>query len=614
MRFEKLGKYCVIRNGFAFKSSDFIDDGIPIIRISDIQDGEVNPTKNAQVKENDKFKPFEIKQGSILIAMSGATTGKIGRFKGNTPAYQNQRVGCFLPHVRYINNDYLYYYLKSKQDFILKSAYGGGQPNISSKELGEITIPLPPLDGQIRIAHLLGKVERLITQRKQDLQRLDDLLKSVFLEMFGDPARNDKGWFTEPLRQLGILDRGISKYRPRNAPELLGGKYPLIQTGDVSNTGTYIVSHKQTYSETGLKQSKQWPAGTLCITIAANIAQTAVLTFDACFPDSIVGFIPHKDKSNVLYAHGLFGFFQQILERSAPAAAQKNINLKILRELEVPVPPFDIQEDFAAIVGRVERIKTCYQESLEDIERLYSGLSQGAFKGDLDLSRINLPAHMQNSHENMPVKIEAITINNTLDKVSKLTLPLEKITERMEWLNPLISNPAFQAAQRIHDLTSLSPISQYVNSSQFTGLGETARQLAAFRANLPTINIDQLNTWSNISSNIAALTGSYPSVLDAAKQFEYFTEQDWTKLGVEWAFNNYVEELDDEPFTMEKCATFVEEELHNEEAEESFKLLREHYEHIKEQLFKALRNGNLVQNYNDQENRVCVFRNRTAEA
>ena len=123
---------------------------------------------------------------------------------------------------------------------------------------------------------------------------MEDFLRSAFLEMFGDPVTNPKGWPLIKFSEIGELDRGKSQHRPRNAPELLGGPYPLIQTGDVANSGGYIRSYKSTYSEIGLKQSRMWPKGTLCITIAANIAKTGILTFDACFPDSVVGFSPNK--------------------------------------------------------------------------------------------------------------------------------------------------------------------------------------------------------------------------------------------------------------------------------------------------------------------------------
>jgi type I restriction enzyme S subunit len=259
-------------------------------------------------------------------------------------------------------------------------------PAISLGEIEGFEIPVPKeYEDQTRIAHLLGKVEALITQRKQHLQQLDDLLKSVFLEMFGDPVSNEKGWEKATLEKLGSVNRGVSKHRPRNDPKLLGGKYPLIQTGDVSNAGTYITAYTQTYSDIGFAQSKLWPAGTLCITIAANIAQTGILTFDACFPDSVVGFVANKDEAHPLFIHGLFGFFQAILEKNAPAAAQKNINLEILRGLEVPKPPIANQNEFARVVEKIEALKNRYQHSLVDLEALYGALSQKAFKGQLVL-------------------------------------------------------------------------------------------------------------------------------------------------------------------------------------------------------------------------------------
>ena len=131
--------------------------------------------------------------------------------------------------------------------------------------------------------------------------------KSQFVEMFGDPVFNNLNWNELKMSELGRLERGTSKHRPRNAPELLGGIYPLIQTGDVSNSGLYITEYKSTYSELGLKQSKMWSKDTLCITIAANIAQTSILTFDACFPDSVVGFITNG-KVNNIFMH----YYQEI--------------------------------------------------------------------------------------------------------------------------------------------------------------------------------------------------------------------------------------------------------------------------------------------------------------
>ena len=200
--------------------------------------------------------------------------------------------------------------------------------------------------------------------------------------MFGDPVTNPKGWPMVPLGDLGTLDRGKSKHRPRNAPELLGGEHPLIQTGDVANSEGYIRSYKSTYSDLGLAQSKKWPKGTLCITIAANIASTGILDFDACFPDSVVGFTPNKS-SNSEFIQGLFRFLKQILEEKAPQVAQKNINLKILRELPVLLPDINTQNKYREAGVRSVKQKTALERSGNKQEQLFKSIQQRAFNGTL---------------------------------------------------------------------------------------------------------------------------------------------------------------------------------------------------------------------------------------
>ena len=336
----------------------------------------------------------------------------------------------------WVNSDlasarYVYYYLRSIQ--IKEAGYSR-----HFKFLKEVEIPIPFKDGapdfddQIRIAHLLGKVEGLIAQRKQHLQQLDDLLKSVFLEMFGDPVRNEKGWTPAPLGQLGSINRGVSKHRPRNDPKLLDGPHPLIQTGEVSNAGTYITTYTQTYSDLGFAQSKRWPAGTLCITIAANIAQTGILTFDACFPDSVVGFLAHEGECNTLYVLGLFWFFQAILEKNAPAAAQKNINLEILRALSVPKPPIELQSEFATIVEKVEALRSRYLQSLTDLEAFYGALSQQAFKGELDLSRVALPAARIEGETAVAAAVPAPIITTRVIELPETDLLLPALQDRTQ--------------------------------------------------------------------------------------------------------------------------------------------------------------------------------------
>lgn len=195
--------------------------------------------------------------------------------------------------------------------------------------------------------------------------------------MFGDPGINERKLPMDKLANLGTLERGKSKHRPRNAPELRGGPdgpYPLVQTGDVTNAGLYLTEYSDTYTELGLRQSKMWDKGTLCITIAANIAQTSILGFDACFPDSVVGFISGNRVTNV-FLHYWFGFFQGILEAQAPQAAQKNINLKILSGLDVIVPPIAEQEEFESFVHQVDKLKFVVPSTNNGFRRLYDSLA-----------------------------------------------------------------------------------------------------------------------------------------------------------------------------------------------------------------------------------------------
>lgn len=246
------------------------------------------------------------------------------------------------------------------------------------KLVKELKFRLPSLPEQKRIAAVLDKICEMKRNVEARLQKLDLLVKSRFVEMFGDPTSGDGRWPTATLPELGELNRGVSKDRPRNSPDLLGGPYPLIQTGDVSKAELWIREYGSTYSEKGLAQSRLWKRGTLCITIAANIAQTGILDFDACFPDSVVGFVPNK-RTNAIFIHYWFSFFQRILEAQAPQVAQKNINLRILSELRAIEPPLILQREFAAFVAEVDKSKFVLRETLSRMETLYRAKLQEYF-------------------------------------------------------------------------------------------------------------------------------------------------------------------------------------------------------------------------------------------
>lgn len=200
-----------------------------------------------------------------------------------------------------------------------------------------------------------------------------------------------KGWIWGKLSDLGELARGKSKHRPRNDKKLFGGKYPFIQTGEVRAANRIITKYEQTYSEFGLEQSKLWQKGTLCITIAANIAETAFLGFDACFPDSIVGFSASKA---VLpeYIELFIKSAQTKIESYAPATAQKNINLNTLENLIVPYCSLAEQTQIVAVLENkltaCDRLAAELAAQLKQAELLKQSVLKAAFSGRLsdDLS------------------------------------------------------------------------------------------------------------------------------------------------------------------------------------------------------------------------------------
>lgn len=373
--------YLEVRNGF-----------------TSFRDGDVIMAKITPCMENGK--------AAIVRGM------KNGIGFGSTEFHVMRSRGEILP-------EYLFYYIRQKSfRNEAESHFTGsvGQKRVPTDFIKQSVIPLPPLDEQQRI---VARVEALLSHvdaAGDRLSRVPAIMKRFRQSVLAAACsgRLTEEWREENLKEiefsnnsienvgpyeipiqwrwvllpkLGYMKRGRSKNRPRNAPHLYGGKYPFIQTGDISQSGGRITSHHQTYSEEGLAQSKLWPKNTICITIAANIAESAILTYTACFPDSVVGIIV----DDALCSHEYIEYFMRLAKRDlsqfAPGTAQKNINIKILDKVAVPLPPLAEQREIVRRVGllfeRADAIEREVAAAGRRCERLTQAVMVKAFSGML---------------------------------------------------------------------------------------------------------------------------------------------------------------------------------------------------------------------------------------
>lgn len=174
--------------------------------------------------------------------------------------------------------------------------------------------------------------------------------------MIFNSSKYNAKWNTKPLSDLGKFQRGKSRHRPRNDPKLFeNGTYPLVQTGEVKAADLYIRSHGACYNEFGLSQSALWPENTLCITIAANIAETALLGYPMCFPDSIVGFNADPEESSELFMHYVFTYIRRAIQNSASGSIQDNINIEYLTGLRFKIPLKAYQDKIVAVLSALDK-------------------------------------------------------------------------------------------------------------------------------------------------------------------------------------------------------------------------------------------------------------------
>ena len=419
------------------KSPKYVDkSSLPVVNQRSVRWSGIEPTHLKfldPATANSWAEERTLRPGDILWNSTG--TGTIGRaalfqqIRGYDRVVADSHVTVVRSNAEIVP-EYLFNLIRSPavQDVISDMQNGStNQVELARSAVLGTKVPLPPAAEQRRIVAKLDALTARLARARAELDRVpvlaEQLKRSTLIGAFSgsltaawraenrnaqpvrprsqdelrskyrcheanaEPYLIPNGWRWLRLPELGDLDRGKSRHRPRNDARLFGGEHPFVQTGDVRAAGQYLTDFSETYSDFGLAQSRKWPEGTVCITIAANIAETTVLGISACFPDSVVGFSADDDKAIPEYIEYFIRTAKADLERFAPATAQKNINLDTLGALAVPTPPVSEQRAILsridAAFARADRMEAEAASARALIDRLEAAILAKAFRGEL---------------------------------------------------------------------------------------------------------------------------------------------------------------------------------------------------------------------------------------
>ncbi len=404
MKKRQLSEVCEILIGRTPSRSvgDYWGKGHKWVSISDMKSKIITSTKEEITDKAIKtLRCRIIPKGTLLLSFK-LSIGKLS-FAG-TDLYTNEAIaGLVIKNVSSLNPYFLYHALKNIK-FV-----GGNQAvmgiTLNSKSLADLKIPLPHLDDQIRIATILTRAENLIAKRKESIKTLDELLKSTFLEMFYPANRDFAAWPLTEIKELAAHHKGAMRTGPFGS-NLLHDEFTT--SGDVAVLGIdNAVQNKfawdqrrfitlEKYQE--LSSYKVFP-GDVIITIMGTIGRAAVIPEDiplAINTKHLAAITLDRNNANpVFLAYSIHSspFIQKQFASKNRGAIMNGLNLGLIKETKIRKPPIELQNQFAAIVEKVESIKLKYTQSFAELENLYGSLSQRAFKGELDVSKIPADVH-----------------------------------------------------------------------------------------------------------------------------------------------------------------------------------------------------------------------------
>ncbi len=308
-----------------------------------------------------------------LIGRQGALCGNVNLASGKFHATEHAVV--VQPKIE-MNVHWLYYALNAMN--LGQYATGAAQPGLAVSKLETLSIEIPNISEQNKIAQTLYKVEQLVNFRKQQLAKLDELVKAQFVEMFGDINVNNKKWMTYPLGELCTIVRGGS---PRPIERYLGGTIPWIKIGDATTgENIYLNSTKEYIIQEGVKKSRMIKAGSLIFAnCGVSLGFARIITFDGCIHDGWLAMEDIDEKLDKIFLLYSLNQMTEYFRKTAPAGTQPNLNTNIMKMHRQIVPPMEMQKAFISFVKCADRQKQIVQQSLDKLELMKKALMQEYF-------------------------------------------------------------------------------------------------------------------------------------------------------------------------------------------------------------------------------------------
>ena len=372
----RLGDLCDILNGYAFKSEQYVDSGIRIIRIANVQKGYIEDSAPVFYPiDNSEYKKYELKEDDLLLSL----TGNVGRValleKEFLPAALNQRVACLrIKDETTLNKSFLFNFLNSDyfENKCIESAKGVAQKNMSTEWLKEYKIPLFSMETQEKISKELDQISNLISLRKQQLSKLDELVKSRFIEMFGNPVSNDKGWQHQAMDKVAPSSAGLGDNS--ETVWLLNLDMVEAQTGRILD---YLYVEKE---QVGTSTCAFDEGNVLYSKLRPYLNKVVVPTKKGYCTTELVPLRPNGKLNRQFLAYLLRSeAFVSFINEKVAGAKMPRVSMSIFRDFECILPSIDLQNEFATFAEQVDKSKFEIQKSLEKLETLKKALMQKYF-------------------------------------------------------------------------------------------------------------------------------------------------------------------------------------------------------------------------------------------